>query len=101
MKSPGFGLQLGAKNLCDCESLQSQLQISVSHPQNDGIELWLLFSFPPLRHYDFIVSFKKYRRLDYIYNKFNSYPLYINFLYELVFACGYAVSFLFLRRYHP
>lgn len=36
MKSPGFGLQLGAKDLCDYESLRSHLQISVSHPQNDG-----------------------------------------------------------------
>ena len=45
MKSPGFGLQLSAKDLCDCDSLQSHLQISVSHPQNDGTgfyNLWVL-----------------------------------------------------------
>ena len=46
MKSPGFGLQLSAKDLCDCDSLQSHLQISVSHTQNDGTgfySLWVLF----------------------------------------------------------
>ena len=45
MKSPGLGLQLSVKDLCDCDSLQSHLQISVSHPQNDGTgfyNFWVL-----------------------------------------------------------